>query len=187
MNRYDKADIQQIRRLSEAFYASQDFAHDASHAEYVVRCARMIARTEESNAFLVEAGAWLHQFHDHLDKLNALLDESTLPRNTQRELFHIVSVCRPRKIQHAETIEAKIVYDADALAVIGSYGLVRELLCNAVVRGIPWEENVTKTQEVQKLFMDTLQTDTARELAKSSNEICGLFWEEYRRWDNFAA
>ena len=183
INQETASQIEQIKQLSAAYYACQDFAHNSDHVNHVLRYAEIIAKGEEANLFLVKAGAWLHQFHDNLTELNLLLGKTSLCETDRALLFHIVEVCRPHKIQKSDLVEAKIVYDADALAVISSYGLVRELICNAVVRKMPWEKNVTETKRVQQLFWDTLQTRTARNLAGNTKEVCDLFWEDYQNWD----
>lgn len=182
INQEAASQIEQIRQLSAAYYACQDFAHNSDHVSHVLRYAEIIAKGEEANLFLVQAGACLHQFHDNLTELNQLLRKTSLGEMDRELLFHIVEVCRPHRVQESDLIEAKVVYDADALAVISSYGLVRELICNAVVREMPWERSVAETKRVQQLFWDTLQTRTAKMLAGSTKEVCDLFWEDYQKW-----
>ena len=109
--------------------------------------------------------------------------QSSLCETDRALLFHIVEVCRPHKIQKSDLVEAKVVYDADALVVISSYGLVRELICNAVARKVPWERNVAETKRVQQLFWNTLQTRTAKNLAGNTKEVCDSFWEDYQIWE----
>lgn len=183
LDQADEAKFNQLKSLSHSFYSRQDFAHNSDHVSHVLQYAEIIAQREHANLFLVRAGAWLHQFHDDLEILESLLNEATLPQSDRESLFHIVKSCRPHRIAESDSLEAKVVYDADALAVISTYGLVRELICNAVVRKMPWQRSVSETKRVQELFGDTLQTKTARSLADGTRELCNLFWEDYQHWD----
>ena len=178
--------VKEIKRLCKNFYDRQDFAHDEEHAIRVTEYAKDIVKFEEADYFLVIAGSWLHQFHDHLDELEGLLDKLSIRRERKESLFHIVEVCRPHRIQESKLLEAKIVYDADALAVITSHGLIRELICNATVRKLNWGDNVRATRRVQKIFMDTLQTEVARKMAKPTIKVCELFWKDYQKWEKTA-
>ena len=55
--------MEKIIEYSKTFYEKLDFAHNVEHGERVVKNAKLIQEKEGGNAFLVEAGAWLHQFH----------------------------------------------------------------------------------------------------------------------------
>ena len=66
---YEKC-INQIIEFSERFYKSLDFAHNIEHGKRVVKNAKKIAEIEGGNLFLIEAGGWLHQFHDNIDEVN---------------------------------------------------------------------------------------------------------------------
>ena len=55
--------MEKIIEYSKVFYEKLDFAHNIEHGERVVKNAKLIQQKEGGNPFLVEAGAWLHQFH----------------------------------------------------------------------------------------------------------------------------
>ena len=181
----DKKNIEKIKKLAFYFYSQQDFAHDENHGMRVSAYAKEIMKFETADSFLVAAGAWLHQFHDNLEELEELLKSLPIKTQKKQKLYHIASVCHPQRISKSQSIEAKIVYDADALAVISSHGLIREIICNAVVRKMSWDENIQRTQEVQNIFINTLQTKGAKKIAKSTTEICANFWKDYKSWELF--
>lgn len=170
-----------ISRVKE-FYSDLDFAHDLEHGKRVVYFAKKINEKELGDPFLVEAGAWLHQYHDNLDDLQSLLNDLEISSTERDALFKIVELCRPNKITEEASIEAKIVFDADALELIGPYGTIRELLCNAVARNLPWDQATKSAQEVQNLFVEKLMTDTAKELAQNAHYITTQFWQVYNDW-----
>ncbi len=90
--------------------------------------------------------------------------------------------CKTHKIKQSSSLEAKIVFDSDGMEVLGPYGSVRELLCNAQARNKVWDENVNATRQIQRMFEEKLMTKTARKLAEESMEITRKFWDCYDRW-----
>lgn len=180
---HDPQIIELIKHSVKPFYAQQDPWHDYQHGTRVALLALKISQIENGNPFLVEAGAWLHQFHDHLTQLQDLLDSLPIPQTTIAELYHIVEQCRPTKISSNSTLEARIVFDADALELMGPYGTLREMLCNTVARNQPMALAVKNTQNAQSIFKEKLQTNTAKELATLPIETTKEFWQVYNFWE----
>jgi HD superfamily phosphodiesterase len=174
--------LQELSARAKRFYKQFDFAHDEKHVERVVAFAKILQGHEDGNAFLIEAGAWLHQFHDHVSELKELLSDVLRQKTMMSRLVQIVTECRPDKITETSSLEAKIVFDADALELMGPYGIIREVLCNAVARGKPWEESVRDARETQRLFEDRLMTDAAKKLAKEAIKVSHRFWRVYEQW-----
>lgn len=169
----------QIESLSREFYRTLDFAHDVSHGERVVENAKMLAEAENADTPLVTAGAWLHQFHDHLPLLCERLKAIDLDPTLAAHLAEIVEYCRPLKISEGSSIEARIVFDADALDLIGPLGTVRELLCNFSHRQLSWSESVSRCRETQGLFREKISTASGRRQAEIVSPACELFWRTY--------
>lgn len=175
-----KTQLLQIETFARDFYSHLDFAHSIDHGERVVANARAIQSIEGGDLDLVLAGAWLHQFHDNLDDLKLGLQQFDLPSDTADQLFQIVQACRPQLIASATSIEARIVFDADALDLIGPFGTIREVLCNFHYRKMGWQESVESCQQVQTLFTEKLQTKTARQISSEGVKINSKFWRIYR-------
>lgn len=175
--------LDSIVRFARRYYDELDFAHGVTHGERVVRLARRIAAAEGGDPFLVEAGAWLHQLHDDLPRLRAFLDSLSLPEGAGDRLLEIVGRCRPHRVDPSASLEARIVFDADALEVLGPYGTVRELLCNALARGLDWPTAVAETRRVQEDFAGRLATRTGRRLAARGRALVERFWNEYDAWE----
>ena len=177
---YEKC-INQIIEFSERFYKSLDFAHNIEHGKRVVKNAKKIAEIEGGNLFLIEAGGWLHQFHDNIDEVNNFIKTLDIEDKLKNKLYEIVK-CRPQYINEESILESKIVYDADAIEVLSSYGMIREIICNAKCRNKEWEKSVEDTINVQKRFKEKLQTRTAKEMLKRDFEIIENFWKSYNKW-----
>lgn len=171
-----------IETFARAYYVKLDFAHNIGHGERVVKIAKKIMEKERGEPFLVEAGAWLHQLHDDLETLEGFLSSLEVDDGTRKKLTEIVVSCKANKIKQSSSLEAKIVFDSDGMEVLGPYGGVRELLCNAQARNKLWDENVNETKKVQRMFEEKLMTETARKLAEGSMEITRKFWDCYDRW-----
>ena len=168
-----------IEEYARQFYRRQDEFHNERHGERVVAFARMINVTKQADQFLVEAGAWLHQFHDHLDELKLLLRKTGLSEKWQSQLYDIVRLCRPELIHNATSLAARVVFDADALDLMGAYGIVRELSCNTKVRGMNEQEAVSATRKVQALFQEKMVTETGRAMASKRQKEAADFWLAY--------
>lgn len=171
--------IKNIEHFCREFYRRLDFAHNESHGERVVANALALWERTGGDRQLIVAGAWVHQFHDNLPELAAGLEMLGLPSPLKLRLYAIAESCRPHKISTQADLEARIVFDADALDLIGPSGTVRELLCNAVQRELSWEQAVAKCREVQQLFGSKLCTAAAREIAHRSISINQQFWQTY--------
>jgi uncharacterized protein len=180
--RYKARIMEKIENFAREYYAKLDFAHNTGHGERVVKIAKRIMETEGGEPFLVEAGAWLHQLHDDIETLREFLSTLDVDDETRKKLMEIVASCRAHRIKESSSLEAKIVFDSDGMEVLGPYGSVRELLCNAQARNKAWDENVDETKKVQRMFEEKLMTKTAKKLAKESMEITRKFWHCYDRW-----
>lgn len=168
----------EIKEFAIEFYNKQDFAHNAIHGERVVQNAKKIMQIEGGDSFIIEAGAWLHQFHDNLDKVKDLIFGLDIDENDKNRLYEIAKI-RPKYINEEASIEAKIVYDADSIELLSCYGTIREILCNIKARNKNWNESINDTVNVQKRFLDKLMTKTAKEMIKEDIDIINRFFELY--------
>lgn len=173
--------MEKIIEYSSKFYNSLDFAHNLEHGKRVVNNAKNIAKIEGGNLFLIEAGAWLHQFHDKIDEVNTFIKTLDINDEMKIKLYEIVK-CRPEYITDDSLLESKIVYDADAIEVLSTYGMIREIICNAKCRNKEWEKSVEDTIAVQKRFQKKLQTKTAIAMVENDFKIIEEFWESYKKW-----
>ena len=174
--------MNKIIDFSTKFYNTLDFAHNIEHGKRVVKNAKTIAKNEGGNLFLIEAGAWLHQFHNKIDEVNGFIETLNIKNELKESLYEIVK-CRPEYINENSLLESKIVYDADAIEVLSTYGMVRELICNAKCRNKDWEKSVEDTINVQKRFLAKIQTKTAYKMIADDIRVIEEFWELYKKWE----
>ncbi len=199
--------------LEEArkWYVDTDPVHDFSHIERVYRMSDRLARIEGADLEIVHAAALLHDA------------EGTTPGSDARLEHHLRSAEFAQKILAAEgwdqaridavkhcirahryrddreppaTIEAKCLFDADKLDVLGAIGVVRTVVYAALAgtptytepsqqfietgKEIPGELHSAYHEYLFKLrkVENRLFTQTARELAKARREYLDIFFTQ---------
>lgn len=120
--------------------AGSDGAHDATHLERVWRNAQaLLAAHPEADALIVMAACYLHDLvnlpKDHPERAQASRKSARLARHQLAWLgfpadrldgvAHAIETHSFSAALTAETIEAKIVQDADRLDALGAVGLAR--------------------------------------------------------------
>ena len=118
----------------QALFVGNADGHDAEHTLRVYRNAMMIAEREECDRSIVALAALLHDVDDHElfhteDNANAraFLRAQQVDESTAGQIIAAVNAVsfsqnRDRK---PETIEGKIVQDADRLDALGAIGIAR--------------------------------------------------------------
>jgi len=116
-----------------------DPSHDILHVKRVVHLAKKLGTTEKANLNIVVPAAYLHDCvyisktdlrrtqasKISADKAIQLLSEWNYPTELHSEIHHAIAAHSFSAKIPAETIEAKIVQDADRLDAMGAIGLFR--------------------------------------------------------------
>lgn len=174
--------VQQARAQVSPFLTNQDRWHGVQHVGRVVEFAMQINNTERADPFLVEVGAWLHQLHEpNLDKLKPILNELRISTIQREQLYEIVEQCRPSKISHQSSHEARVVFDADAGDLMGPAGILREALCNYGDRDLSPLDAIRGARSVQELFVSKLQTEGGKKLFEERIQDANQFWDSLER------
>ena len=198
--------MQQLRQL----FAKEATGHDFYHTLRVYRNAMTIAEETPCDREVVALGALLHDTDDkklfatenyeNARKLLAFCDAS--PELTEKVIGVISTVSfGDRKVP--ETLEGKIVQDADRLDALGALGIARTFAYGGS-RGtplydpeIPPEMHMTKEEYrshigtsfnhfYEKLFLlkDTMHTEKAKEMAAHRHVFLENFAEEFlQEWE----
>ena len=140
MNEYDTASWQPRLAALAAASAGNDGAHDASHLARVWRTAQsLLAAHPEANALVVMAACYLHDLvnlpKNHPERAQASRRSARLathqlgvmgfPPELLAGVAHAIEAHSYSAAIPAETIEAKIVQDADRIDALGAVGLAR--------------------------------------------------------------
>lgn len=131
---------QQCREFIEGVLSEvDDSAHDLNHMLRVVKNAKLILEQEEADAEIVIAAAWLHDCviipKNHPDRKRAstlaaekagnFLKGIEFPKEKTDATKHVIETHSFSAGISPQSIEAKIVQDADRLDAIGAIGIAR--------------------------------------------------------------
>jgi uncharacterized protein len=191
-----------------------DPVHDYDHVMRVYQMAEKIALAEGADLDVVRAAALLHdavgsapsheadgQRHDHHGSSAQfaahILQQEGWPREKIEAVQHCILAHRYRYTTvRPLTIEAKVLYDADKLDVLGALGIARTIayavLAHQPIYAIPSKQFMDTGTEapgephssyhefLYKLvkIKDTLHTKTAQEIAQARHEFLITFYEE---------
>ena len=128
---------------------ANDAAHDIAHVQRVVANARRLAGAEQANLDVVMPAAWLHDCvivpknspqRSQASRLAAkaageFLREANYPAECIPAIEHAIAAHSFSAKIPAETLEAKIVQDADRLDAIGAIGIARAIMVGTAMRG----------------------------------------------------
>lgn len=154
------------------------------HLFRIVEKAKRLAETVDADLLVVEAGAWLHDTN-----LGKTISGSTLENEeVVRDFLHRVEIPEEKivKIIHcieshdgrvlAQTIEAKIVHDADTLEKMGPLGIVRETWKRSQL-GWTTEKIVDHLKTHLYKRESKLYTKAAQEIAAQLNQQLEQFFK----------
>lgn len=139
--------LQQAR----SWYSNSDPVHDFAHIERVYQMADKLAVEEGADLEIVHAAALLHDaegstsgsesradhHHASADFAAEILSKEGWPADRIAAVQHCIRAHRFRDNREPPaTIEAKVIFDADKLDVIGAVGVMR-VIAYAVLAGQP--------------------------------------------------
>lgn len=198
---------------ARAFYDGADSAHDFEHILRVLHMAEHLARQENADVEIVRAAALLHDIaryeEDHGDTqldhaqvsandARAFLLQNGADENFAARVADAIASHRFRGTTRPETLEAKILFDADKLDSIGAIGVARAYaicgLLNQKLYSEPKENGVaTRKQHNQehtpvdeyhvklKHLRERFFTPTAKKIAKERHAFMEKFFEQLTR------
>ncbi len=132
--------IKYIEKEAKQYFENARPTHDWSHIERVKVLSERIGKNENADMFIVRLSVLLHDTGRKLeDETNGKLSHEEESGRIAKEIlgkynlknYIIEEVCysikthRFRKNNTPETIEAKVLYDADKLDAIGAIGIAR--------------------------------------------------------------
>jgi len=199
----DKSVFEKIKARTEEFFKLSH--HDRFHVERVYNLAVRIAKEENADLDVVKAAVLLHdvaramedegKIKDHATEsakmARNILEEVGFPKEKLDKVIYCIEVHRFKKDMKTESLEAKILQDADRLDIIGAIGLAR-----VFTRGgwgnkpiydpsIPPKErydgkSLTSVNHIYEKILkvkDTINTNTAKEIAEERHKFVEQFLE----------
>jgi uncharacterized protein len=190
--------------FARTLYDDRDPVHDFDHVLRVLALARRIGQAEGADMDVVETAVLLHDIqraeeHDH--QVDHALSAAAYARDILSQLdppppaefvdavAHAIAAHRFRNAVAPETLEAKVVFDADKLDAIGAIGVARAYAYSGMIRRKLWGEvppgyagdspdHTAHHEFVYKLahIQDRMQTETGRTLARERHAYMAGFF-----------
>lgn len=189
----------------------EDFSHNSDHIFRVENIAKKIAEDENSDIEIVEASCLLFdiargledkgEVEDHAEKgveiARDILPKVGFPKDKIEAVCHAIFVHRRSKNRTPETLEAKILIDADYLDAMGATTIARifastfqsKKYSRPVYLDEPYEEETAPYKSAIHFLMylvkhpkhnpDNFYTKLGRQLAKGRQKIMQDYAEQF--------
>jgi len=161
--------------------------HDDEHANRVKRIALMIGEKESADLKILEVSAELHDVErgkeDHAlrsaERAREILEELGFEGHFIEKVYHCISTHSFSGNEKPETIEAKILSDADKLDAIGAIGVARAFMY-AGERGLGIDDVIMHFETKLLKLKDLLYTETAKKIAEKRHRFLLEFYRRIR-------
>lgn len=205
----DKA-IAYVRKFFEEDFSGHDFWHTLR----VYNLAKYIAKVEKCDIETVCLGALLHDVDDYklvgqeiesFKNAKTFLRGENYPEDKIEKICHIISQVsfKGNDTVTPDTIEGKIVQDADRLDAIGAIGIGRTFAYGGShktpmhIPNMKYKENMSAEEYYKNVgttinhfyekllkLKDLMNTETAKSMAKHRHEYMEMFLKEfYDEWE----
>ena len=196
------------------FFKDEYSGHDFYHTLRVYNNAMLIAKGEECDLEIVSLAALLHDVDDYKivgEQEDLLHNAKTYLKSIDYSAERIEKICniisqisfKVSETQIPDTIEGKIVQDADRLDAIGAIGIARAFAFggnhntpihdpeikareNMSVEEYKKKDGTTINHFYEKLLLikDLMNTETGKKIAEHRHNYMKSFLEEfYSEWD----
>lgn len=188
-----KDQMKRIEEFAKDKVSGLDYNHDWSHTFRTMKLVEIIAKKENADVEVCRVAALLHdvgqslQLENHAETsekmARELLATLKLPKNFIEKVSNAIAIHHDiEKIKNG-SLEAKILYDADRLQIVGVFGFCRIISEMTAFKKMALNESVEKLQKMQEERFANLQTKTAREIIRKPHEFMQEFYSLYRKWE----
>ena len=210
----DEEFFDRLREKVNGFMEGVDPCHDIMHVDRVVAMAMVIGRKEGANLEIVRAAALLHDVARreqdeskgrvcHAERggelASEILREMGISEEIIEKIVRCVKVHRFRKGNVPESVEARVLYDADKLDALGAI-IIARVFARSGETGSPLHDPNIKQDDVYtssvttainhfhekilKITPDTFHTEAAKEIAEKRYPYTKQFIERFlKEWD----
>ena len=178
--------------------------HDMDHAWRVFTLAIRIAESEGADIEIAGAAALVHDIHrvlcepgefvhpeESLPEVRAVLERAHFPGAKISKVSHCVAVHDEYDFRgdpdRTESVEARILQDADNLDAIGAVGIARNFAFTGIAGNPLWDPNgedpsgIGHTYTKLLSLKDEMYTELGRELAAERHDFHEAFVERFER------
>ncbi|WP_154222963.1 HD domain-containing protein [Marinicella rhabdoformis] len=184
-----------------------DAGHDINHIKRVVKAAKQFAEAEQADMAVILPAAWLHDCVQvakdsplrkkasrlAADEAKKLLAEWGYPEQYHEAVAHAVAAHSFSANIPCETLEAKVVQDADRMDALGAIGIARTMLVGQsfgnplLASDDPFCESRTPNDQTSIIdhfytkllgLKDSFQTDSAKAEAQERHDYMVTFLKQ---------
>ncbi|WP_010193809.1 HD domain-containing protein [Bacillus sp. m3-13] len=206
--------IHKVEKYVESIFNNDSTGHDWFHIQRVRRLALHIGEKEKANLLMVEIIALLHDVLDDKitankdkakEEIAALLSELPLTKLHIDEILYTIENIGFKGGNGVvlESLEGKIVQDADRLDALGAIGAARTFMYSGAKGQAMYDPRIEARTSMtyeeyrgekstainhfhEKLFLlkDTLQTEEAKKIALERHEFMKKFVDQFmKEWN----
>ena len=199
----------EIKSIVKTLFENASGSHDWEHTKRVFKLCERIGAVEGANMEILGIAAYLHDIgrcrQDHTKgavchategakMAQELLANFSLSEPEKQNILHCIASHRFRGNQVPDTIEAKVLFDADKIDAIGAVGIARAYLfageigaklhnsISDISATQPYSEEDTGYREYcVKLskIKDRIITDSGKSIAKKRHEFMEMFFDRF--------
>jgi uncharacterized protein len=206
----DDSVFEEIENRSREFLKHSH--HDKSHVDRVYNLAVRLARSERADFDVVKASVLLHDIAramedegkvaDHAVEgakmARKILEDVNFPEQKILKVVECIESHRFKKGIKAESVEAKILQDADRLDILGAVGVARVFTRGGWSNKLIYDstippkaqydgESLTSVNHIYEKILkvkDTINTKTAKEIAEERHNFVEKFLERLlKEWN----
>jgi uncharacterized protein len=201
--------IKAIKGFAGSHFSNAKYSHDWEHTERVYRLCMHIGEIEGADLEALAIAAFLHDIgRTHQDKAKGgichaekggeiareILKRYPIPEEKKENIIHCILTHRFRNNHVPQTLEAKVLFDADKLDAIGAVGIARAYLFAGEVGAVlhnghadpeltePYTRNDTGYREFRvKLsrIKDRMLTSEGKRMAQERHAFMEAFFERF--------
>lgn len=185
--------IERTREYARHFF-EREGTHGFSHVERVFNLCMHIGKEEGADLEVLALAALLHDVARPLESAGKVEDHAAegariarhflrsigYPVEKVEEVAHAIEAHRFSRGPEPETLEAKILSDADKLDAIGAVGIARVFMYSGE-HGRSIEDSLAHFEEKILKLKDLMYTETARRIAEERHRFTAEFIERIRR------
>ena len=203
--------FEKLRETILPYFDKCNPAHDVSHTERVLNLALVIGEKEKADLEIVKVAALLHDVARHeQDESRGMICHAERGAELAKEILleldysedkigkvvHCIETHRFRKEILPESVEAKVLFDADKLDSIGAIGIGRAFSFSGSLGSAVHISNVTEENSEEygrndccyreflaKLVKvsDRMMTESGREFARERHDFMVEFFERINK------
>ncbi len=135
--------VKAIRKEASLYFRNARGSHDWDHTERVLKLCQRIGKKEKANLEVLTLAALLHDIGRHEEDISngnichgekgaalaeAMLKKHGVKKEMAERIIHCIKTHRFRQKRPPQSLEAKVLFDADKLDSIGAVGIGRAFL-----------------------------------------------------------